>query len=184
MDPKSFDTNGISGVDTALTSPISTSSNRLNHSSPTTPGSKSPRRSVRLSLRSPQLTTRSSSQSKIHRTISGGVNANQSPKPNNRKRSSLSNSARGSSKLSFTHSSITTYDNNDGSVNRNIFKNNSLPSDQSDDEEIMIDNKTNSIIQQKRSTRSNVATRSEILNYFEVQTNGFKCKLCNLVSLL
>ena len=138
----------------------------------------SPRRSNRLSSKSPQIPSRTSTQSNIHRTMSGGVTNSHSPKLNNRKRNSFS---RGRGSYSNSHSQSpqnnainTRHGNNDTSVLHT-----NLPSDQSDDDVITSNNNTAA---QPKST--GVASRSEILSYFEQQTDGFHCKLCHEVSLL
>lgn len=71
-----------SRVSSVSTPPNTSSSNTLIMSSP--------RRSARLSSKSPQITSRSSNQSTIHRTMSGGVANSHSPKTIARKRSSFS----------------------------------------------------------------------------------------------
>jgi hypothetical protein len=77
-------------VNSGNNSHISSIATPPNRSSSNTLIMSSPRRSARLSSKSPQITSRPSNQSNIHRTMSGGVANSHSPKMNVRKRSSFS----------------------------------------------------------------------------------------------
>ena len=142
------------------------------------------RRSVRLLAKSPKKTSASSSQSSLHRTISGGVGNAHSPKLNVRKRTSGSTDTHGTSTSSITYSTITSNDNINrihysNHNNKNTYSRHILPSDQSDDDEMLINNST---IMKPKPTA--LVSRSEVLSYFSIQDNGYKCKLCDNVNLL
>ncbi|CAF3322252.1 unnamed protein product, partial [Rotaria sp. Silwood2] len=81
--------NDIYSVCSGHISHISSISTPPNTSSSNTLISSSPRRSARLSSKSPQLLSKTSIQPNIHRTLSGSVTNSHSPKLNNRKRNSL-----------------------------------------------------------------------------------------------
>jgi hypothetical protein len=141
----------------------------------------SPRRSVRLSCKSPQMVRKLSNETNIHRTISGGVANIHSPKMNIRNRTSFNN-GRGGSNYASTLPPIVLDDgahirdeNNDM-----ITQNFSLPSDQSEDEEMAPtnNNKNNTTVPRKTS---GLASRSEVLSYFDQQPEGYKCKNCTKV---
>ena len=171
-----FINNGIA----SNVSPVTTSSNR---SSSHTATDGSPRRSIRLSSKSPQMLSRSSNQSNIHRTVSGGVTTIHSPKMNIRKRNSRDNGRIGylNSRSQITH---TTDGNNHDEDDETIMQHSSLPSDQSEDEETPSRMDNNNVINNNNGTApSKLASRTEVLSYFEEQSNGFKCRLCNKVNL-
>jgi hypothetical protein len=150
------------------------------YSSINTSSTTDARRSVRLSTKSPRKTSLSSNQSNLHRTISGGVANNHSPKLNVRKQTAVSTDAHNTSASSITYSTITSNDNVDiHHDDNNSSCRNLLPSDQSDDDEMLLDN--NILVKQ---TLIRIATRSEVLSYFSIENNGYKCKLCNKVSLI
>lgn len=133
------------------------------------------RRSVRLSTKSSQQRSTSSAQAIFHRTISGGVESSRSPKLNHRKRTSGSVDTNGDPVSSFDRSTITRQGVGNGV---NTPGSNTLPSDQSDDEEMVSGD--NLFIKRKQS---GLASRSEVLSYFSIESTGYKCKLCNEVSL-
>ncbi|CAF2027220.1 unnamed protein product, partial [Rotaria magnacalcarata] len=156
---------------------ISSTSDKNNSSVISTLITTDTRRSVRISVKSPKRTPSSSNQLNLHRTISGGVANSNSPKFNAPKRTSGSVDTQGTSTSSISYSTITTNDNGGIQLSNN---NNStpyrdlLPSDQSDDDEML----TNSSVMIKQKS-TGLATRSEVLSYFLVQNNGYKCKLCD-----
>ncbi|CAF3265381.1 unnamed protein product [Rotaria sp. Silwood2] len=163
------------------TSATSSSQGNTNYLSSNTSAAGDSRRSVRLSAKLTKRTSLSSIQSSIHRTISGGVTNPHSPKLNVRKRASASTDTQGVSTTSNSISYSTIISNDDDGAHDNNHKSNVshqdlLPSDQSDDEEMLIDN--NTIIKEKTT---GLASRSEVLSYFIVQDDGYKCKLCNNV---
>ena len=132
----------------------------------------SPRRSPRLSARSPQVSPRTTD---IHRTLSGGVTNSHTSNSTKSKRTSLigrngsqPNSPANSPRISRVTTNET-YDTTALGI--------SLSSDQSDDEEM---NTGNSESVQMKST--GLATRSEIMTYFIQQLDGYECKLCHHVS--
>ncbi|CAF2941686.1 unnamed protein product [Rotaria sp. Silwood2] len=132
----------------------------------------SPRRSARLSSKSPQVPSETLIQSNIHRTVSGGVTNSRSPKLNNRKRNLFSGGrgdySSGHSQISLNNNISTHHGNNHTTILHT-----NLPSDQSDDDEITSDSRTAT---QTKST--GLASRSEVLPYFEQQPDGFKYKIC------
>ncbi|CAF3996868.1 unnamed protein product [Rotaria sordida] len=137
----------------------------------------SPQRSARLSSRSPQVTPKLSNQSIIHRVVSGGVTNSRSPKINIRKKSSAS--SRRNDYLNIASRIMLDDDVNMSNSNDNsIVLYFNLPADQSEDEEVELSNKTNTIVS---PTASRPLTRAEVLSYFEQQTDGYKCKLCEKV---
>jgi hypothetical protein len=100
--------------------------------------------------------------------MSGGVASNHSPKLNNRKQNSITH-GRGGYSSNHSQNNI----NNDVTI-----LDTDLPSDQSDDDEMICNNTA------AQPKLTGLATRSEVLSYFEQQTDGFKCKICNNVSFL
>ena len=143
----------------------------------------SPRRSGRLSSKSPQIIRKLSNEANIHRTVSGGVANSHSPKMNIRKRTSFSN-GHGTSNHSNPLSQIVLDD--DANIcdenNHIIIQNSSLPSDQSEDEEMPLTNNNNSNTPVPPKP-SGLAGRSEVLSYFDQQPDGYKYKICTKVNL-
>lgn len=157
----------------------SSSSHNANSSSINTLITTDTRRSVRISAKSPK---RTSNQTNIHRTLSGGVANTNSPKLNARKRTSGSIDTQGTSTSSISYSTVTHNDNDDiqlGNNNDSTSYRDLLPSDQSDDDEMLTGS---SVTIKQKST--GLATRFEVLSYFLVQDNGYKCKLCDKVGYL
>ncbi|CAM4772345.1 unnamed protein product [Rotaria magnacalcarata] len=77
---------------------------------------------------------------------------------------------------SISYSTITINDNGGiqiSNTNNSTSYRDLLSSDQSDDDEIL----TNSTVMIKQKS-TGLATRPEVLSYFLVQDNGYKCKLC------
>jgi hypothetical protein len=178
MDPKSVDNNGI---DTASSISISRSSPgtilsrhaRTSYSLISSLIDNGIRRSVRLSIKSPQQRSSSSTEASVHRTISGGVVSTHSPKLNTRKRTSASVDTHGIPVNSSDCSASTQHGAGDDS---NTSGPNPLPSDQSDDDEMVSGD--NVVIKRKHT---GLATRSEVLSYYSIEADGYKCKLCNKV---
>lgn len=138
----------------------------------------SPRRSARLSSRSPQITPRSLNDSTIHRVLSGGVNSAHSPKSIRRKRITTSDvhgerSSSATGQAALNEDDHVVIDDNISPVR--------LPPEQSDDEVEVSDNNNTSNVS---TNKSGLLTRSQVLNYFEQQTDGYKCKTCNKVNIL
>ena len=137
---------------------------------------ESPRRSVRLSSKTSRSSLRSSHQTNIHRTISGGVPGIHSPKLNAHHANSLGARLHGNSndvsKIILNDDMNVANENNDV-----IMSNFNLVSDQSDDEEMQFQNKNKA----DQRNLSGTVSRTEILSYFEEQTDGYKCKICNKV---
>ena len=135
----------------------------------------SPRRSSRLSSKSPATSSRTPN---IHRTLSGGVENNHSSRLNNRNRTPLSGG-----RVDYSNRPSQTSFNNGSGIHRAINDLTNLdlylPSDQSDDDEMPT--KNNTAVQPKSTA---LASRSEVLSYFQRQNDGFKCKLCHKVSLI
>ncbi|CAF3697558.1 unnamed protein product [Rotaria sp. Silwood1] len=154
----------ISNISTASqpsTTATSSSRGNTNYSSINTLITTDTRRSVRLSAKSSKRIS-SLNQSSIHRTISGGSTDTQ--------RTSTS---------SISYSTITSTDN--GGMHDSNNKNSTsyrdlLPSGQSDDDEISTNN---SVVIKQKST--GLLTLSEVLSYFLVQDNSYKCNLCDQV---
>jgi hypothetical protein len=153
---------------------ISSISTSLNQSTDTSVNDN-PRRSLRLS-KSPQVNPRSVNQTNLHRTVSGGINSIRSPKLNSRKKGS---SSRGRGDYSNALSQTIVDDNR-------IMLHSTLPSDQSEDDEMLCDlninqDNNNTIV---ASDTSKVASRAQILSYFEEKSGGFYCNDCNKVNSL
>ena len=129
------------------------------------------RRSARLSTKPPQQRSSSSAQESFHRTISGGVAGSHSPRPSTRKRISGSADTR-SIPVNSSNRSTNTHSN--AGDNNNTPGQGPLSSDQSDDDEMPSGD--NLLIKRKHM---GLATRSEILSYYSVEADGYKCKLCN-----
>ncbi|CAF1277726.1 unnamed protein product [Didymodactylos carnosus] len=113
---------------------------------------------------------RTSNESNIHRTRSGGVSNSHSPKLISKRRGSTSG---GRGDHSQVQSQVTlNIDNNihHGNNYTTNFRTN-LPSDQSDDE---ITSNNNTCTKPKRAP---LASRSEVLSYFGQESGGFKCKI-------
>ena len=157
-------------VDSRNTSHISSISTSYNTSLSNTLINDSPRRSARLSSKSPQIPSRTSNQSNMHRTKSGGITHSHSLKLKHRNRNSFST---GRGDFLSNHSQIThSNDNNIHYENNNTaILSTSLPSDQSEDDEIICNN---NIPAQCKSM--GIASRSKILSYFDEQKDGYKCK--------
>lgn len=98
--------NDMNGTDVNDSQPSTTakpsSFTRASGSSINTTGATDIRKSVRLSTKTPNQKAASGSQSKIHRTIGGGVAGNNSPKLNIRRRTSGSTDVQTSSASSLT----------------------------------------------------------------------------------
>ena len=77
-------------VDSRSTSHISSISTPYNTPLSNTLINDSPRRSARFSSKSPQIPSRTSNQSNMHRTKSDAINNSHSPKLKDRKRNSFS----------------------------------------------------------------------------------------------
>ena len=133
------------------------------------------RRSARLSTKSPLQRSSSSAQASFHWTISGGIASSHSPRPSTRKRISGSADTRG---ILVNPSNRSTNTRSNAGDNSNTTDQGPLPSDQSDDDEMPSGD--NLAIKRKDM---GLATRSEILSYYSVEANGYKCKLCSKVSL-
>lgn len=136
-----------------------------------TPGASttnSPRRSSRIASKSPQLNSRASN---IHLTLAGGVTGSQSPNSASSRRTPVSG-RRARHSNSSSRASVT---NDIGGFSLNL----DLPSDQSDDDEMLGSNQTTT-----QPNPSALASRSEILSHFVKQPDGYKCKLCRKVSAI
>ncbi|CAF1021566.1 unnamed protein product [Adineta steineri] len=139
------------------------------------------RQSSRLSNKSPKNTALTNTDLNIHRTILGGV-VNNSPKLNSRRRTSCNNNHRDASASSISFSTTTVNDNSvdfDDNNTNETYDKHLLPSDQSEDDEMLVDN--NELVKRKSS---GLASRNEVLSYFWPQDNGYKCKLCSNVSFI
>jgi hypothetical protein len=123
----------------------------------------SPRRSPRLSSRSTQGSPRSID---IRRTLSGGVG-----------NSHLSNSTWSKQRLLNSRKGTRASSKTKKETQSIITTSTSLGSDQSSDEEMTFEDSPS--IQTKTIAP---VTRSEILSYFEEQSDGYLCKLCQRVS--
>ena len=144
----------------------------------------SPRRSARLSSKSPQIITKSLNESNVHRIVAGTVHNSHSPKMNTRKRASFRDGRSGRRGYPNPISQIISNDNihNFSSNSHTNISHSSLAFDQSEDEEMVLNNNNNDTTGLIKI--SEVASRSQILSYFEEKSDGFKCKICNKVSSL
>jgi hypothetical protein len=66
--------------------------------------------------------------------------------------------------------------------NHIIIQNSNLPSDQSEDEEMPLTNNNNNSTPDLPKP-SGLASRSEVLSYFDQQPDEYKCKICTKVNL-
>ncbi|CAF1555556.1 unnamed protein product, partial [Rotaria sordida] len=166
----------ITTLSQPLTTATSSSDIYTNYSSINTLITTDTRRSVRLSDKSSKRPSLSN-QLNIHRTISGGVANNYSPKLNARKRNAGGTDTQGTTTSSISYSTMVSDDNggiNQSNNNDSTTYQDLLPSDQSDDDEML----TNNILMIKQNS-TGLLTRTEVLSYFIAQENGYKCKLCN-----
>ncbi|CAF4259974.1 unnamed protein product [Rotaria sp. Silwood2] len=187
MDPKeveniiNYSSSSIS-ISQPSTSGTSSTINTANSSLINTSMAGESRRSGRLSAKFPKAVSLTSNQSTLHRTISGGVDNNRSPKLNIRKRILGNTDTNIILPSSSSSSSVVINDNggfNDNNNNSNHSTSQNLPSDQSDDDEMSSDN--NVVVQQKTT---GLASRAQVLSYFVIQDKGYKCKLCSKASLV
>ena len=213
MDPKNVEsnlnnTNSNTSISQSSLNETPSSGNRTSNSSSNTKTNPTFQRSARLSNKHPKSTSLQRKGSILHQTLSGGIENSHSPKLNVRKRILENDNANETSANLFTYSTTTSSDNvgininnnnnnndddddgnvgnddgnnnnknNNGNSNNNLYQS-LLPSDQSDDDEILPRN--NASLKQKSM---GLLTRAEVLAYFSVEPNGYKCNLCNKVCI-
>ena len=136
-------------------------------------------RSQRIARPISTATAVSSVDSHLHRTQSSGIASSRITKTttNNRSSSNRNRSINTSSSISMSIP-LSNDVNDDHCVD---MVQNELPSDQSDDEMSIIDGIRQTVLSDDQS-QPNLLNRAQVMNYFEVQENGFKCKLCSKVS--
>ena len=137
----------------------------------------SPRKSSRLSS-VPHQSNGRLNYSTIHRTLSGGVSSSHSPKLGSRKRDGV-NETNDSASYANTRSHVTFQ--GDTSVHtengESELRRGNLPMDQSDDEENFANNCATGTVEPIK-----LATRSQVLFYFTLEVDGYRCKLCQRVN--
>ncbi|CAF4044221.1 unnamed protein product, partial [Adineta steineri] len=156
----------ISQLSLVSTSPNTASSSTLSE--------QNPRRSIRIASKSPRTSSRATNVLGIHRTISDGVSNSHSPKLSNKRRSAAGgvhgDNSQVQSQFIIDNDNNIRHDNNYATNLRT-----SLPSDQSDDESTP--NNTTS----GKAKQATLATRKEILSYFQRHPDGYKCNECKKV---
>lgn len=136
------------------------------------------RRSARLGSKSPhqQRTSSVTNRTQIHRTISGGVTHDRSPK--NPRRRTLTNNNTPVSQSRITFQTTTPANVNQGSMadHQEIVYDDVHLSDASDDEGAIT---TSSVVSKTLST--GILSRAEVLSYFWIKSDGYQCRLCSEV---
>lgn len=131
------------------------------------------RRSVRLARKSPRRIRSTSTRSTIHRTLSGGVNRIQSTNLNSHVRPIIDEES--SRIVSSVSNEMLNSDNQDPVTN--TYQQVGIMEDSDSDVQLA----ANTIL---RSKSTELITRAEVLSYFTIAEQGYKCRLCGKVSIL